>query len=41
VRVGAVGAAEIEAAVWVWMLVTADPSLESKVTSRVLAVQLA
>ena len=38
-RVGAVGAAEIEAAVWVWMPVTNDPLLELKVTSRVLASQ--
>ena len=39
--VGAVGAARIEAAVWVVVAVTAEPPLDWKVTFRVLAVHLA
>ena len=39
--VGAVGAARIEAAVWVVVAVTAEPPLDWKVTFRVLAVHFA
>ena len=39
--VGAVGAARIEAAVWVVVAVTAEPPLDWKVTFRVLADQMA